>query len=322
MRLPTFFWASRTATRAISCGIAVALVAGVGLASAGTASADTVAQANQVAADVQAATGTAGLVPASQVSHDANSAATASVAGGTVDVPKDPSSGVEVSTPSGAQVGIGVPNADNSHDAQTTSSGTTVYTDPGSGTATAVQAMTDGVRELFTLTDSSAATDITIPLALPVGSSLFDNGAGGYDIVSQQGDGLATTIASIETPWAKDAVGKTLPTHYSLSGDQLTQHIDTAGATFPVVADPHYTWGWVTGTVYFNKSETKKFAVISTGLAFLSSFSGVWAPILRTYFTILAAEAGWAVAENKCVELKSTGQVSRYSGSQGSGYCK
>jgi hypothetical protein len=315
------------ARRTISGVIAVVVVAGIGLASAGTASADTIERANQIAADVQAITGTFGVVPESEMGHDADSAATARVGGGTVDVPKDPSSGVAVTTPSGEHVEIGIPNADGARDAQTAPSGTTVYADPASGTATAVQAMTNGVRELFTLNDSSASPDLTMPLELPEGASLIDNGAGGYDIVGPARSGLAMTIASIEAPWAKDAVGKSLPTHYSLNGEQLTQHVDTTGATFPVVADPHYTWGWVTGTVYYGRAETRQMKTLSTATALLGGLCAATGPETAGASCAIGAAlyAQWAyVATNAygdgaCIEIKVPYLwASKYSG----GYCR
>jgi hypothetical protein len=51
--------------------------------------------------------------------------------------------------------------------------------------------------------------------------------------------------------------------------------------------DAHYTWGVVTGTVYFNTST-----------------------------------AALAIARGKCVKVKSTGVVGMYGGSQGDGYCR
>jgi hypothetical protein len=45
-------------------------------------------------------------------------------------------------------------------------------------------------------------------------------------------------VAVIEAPWAVDAKGARLPTSYTIQGEHLTQHVDTAGATFPVIADP------------------------------------------------------------------------------------
>ena len=42
-----------------------------------------------------------------------------------------------------------------------------------------------------------------------------------------------------------------------VDGNTITQIVETDETTaYPVVADPHFTWGWLTGTVYFNKWET------------------------------------------------------------------
>jgi hypothetical protein len=136
------------------------------------ANADTaaVAQANQAAAEVQAATGTADVIPAAQTSNDADSAAIAGTDGGTVDVPEDPSHDVTVTTPTGEQIGIGIANGDTAHDAKTTATGTTVYTDPATGTSTTVQATSDGgVRQAIVIPGATAPHEYTIPITAPNG---------------------------------------------------------------------------------------------------------------------------------------------------------
>jgi hypothetical protein len=65
----------------------------------------------------------------------------------------------------------------------------------------------------------------------------------------------------LQAPWARDANGVELPTTYSIAdGNVLVQHIDTEGATFPVVADPSTGCGVGWCSVYFNRSETKAIA--------------------------------------------------------------
>lgn len=69
---------------------------------------------------------------------------------------------------------------------------------------------------------------------------------GGYDIIQEDATQSASlTVAHVGTPWATDAVGTALPTNYTYSDGTLVQHINTTGAVYPVVADAHYTWGWV-----------------------------------------------------------------------------
>lgn len=72
--------------------------------------------------------------------------------------------------------------------------------------------------------------------------------------------------AEIAPPWAKDATGRSLPTWYALdsSGHVLTQHVDTAGAVFPVAADPRLTFGW---GVYLNVTGAEAKAIASAVLA-------------------------------------------------------
>lgn len=50
-------------------------------------------------------------------------------------------------------------------------------------------------------------------------------------------------IAQIAAPWAVDAAGKTIPTHYELKNNQLFQIVETdANTVFPVTADPSWQW--------------------------------------------------------------------------------
>ncbi|MBP3223429.1 MAG: hypothetical protein J6M18_05845 [Actinomycetaceae bacterium] len=52
-------------------------------------------------------------------------------------------------------------------------------------------------------------------------------------------------VGEIEAPWAIDAEGKTLPTHYEVQGDTLIQKITTnAQTTYPITADPSIFW-WI-----------------------------------------------------------------------------
>jgi len=77
--------------------------------------------------------------------------------------------------------------------------------------------------------------------------------------------GLRTT-AEIAPPWARDAHGTSLPTWYVLdqSGRVLTQHVDTAGATYPIAADPRLTFGW---GVYLNVTGAEAKAIATALVA-------------------------------------------------------
>ncbi|GAA5199427.1 hypothetical protein GCM10023346_39110 [Arthrobacter gyeryongensis] len=49
-------------------------------------------------------------------------------------------------------------------------------------------------------------------------------------------------IPFISAPWALDANGKELPTSYTVNGSKITQHVNTNGAAYPIVADPSIQW--------------------------------------------------------------------------------
>jgi hypothetical protein len=175
-----------------------------------------------------------------------------------------------------------------------------------------------GASTVITLKDASAPRRYDFALKLAPGGSTHLAPDGSVIVSDQQGN----VIGSFARPWAKDATGKNLATEYVLTGSTMTQIVKTDGAQFPVTADPRYTWGWVTGTIYFNKNETKKFAVGVGVAAFIATFSGPWAPLMRGYAAYIGAVAGWAVADGKCVAFKSTLVAYEYGASQGGGYCR
>lgn len=212
----------------------------------------------------------------------------------------------------------------------TSAAGTTVYPNAAAHTDLATQATVDGgARALVTLRNADAPTTQRFNLGLPDGAGLIADGTGGYDIVSSADGAGVVARGHIDAPWAKDANGKAVPTSYSLDGNTLVQTIQTGPNTaYPVVADPHYTWGIITGTVYFNKSETKVIALGGTVVSWLPHPGAVVGG--RT----LAGFAGVAVATDQCVKIKVNPSLAPlsmagalagsgyYKGSAGDGYCK
>ncbi|WJV47522.1 hypothetical protein [Streptomyces flavofungini] len=140
-----------------------------------------------------------------------------------------------------------------------------------------------------------------------------------FSVAPHAPDGvIALTAYPVE-----DANGDAVPTSYELDGNDIVQTVETNDKTaFPVVADPKFTWGIVTGTVYFKKSETSKIA--NTGAA--AALVG-WAlpPGLNAYVSAHAAAitkvAMRAKANKRCIKIKIAGGLfvpGDYSG----GYCK
>jgi hypothetical protein len=123
--------------------------------------------------------------------------------------------------------------------------GTTIYHDVGRSTDAQVRALGEGTVQMLTLMrDASAPTTQRYQLHLPAGTQLRAFG-GGYLLV----DAAGRLTGQIAAPWAKDATGRSLPTRYIIDRDVLVQQTDTAGAAYPVVADPKLTFG---RSIYLN----------------------------------------------------------------------
>ena len=156
----------------------------------------------------------------------------------TVSDPDTSAGTVQLSAPDApdgsADIGIGIPGSQATE--QTTDSDVAVYTGTSPDASTAVQPNEDGVNLLTVISGPDAPTSYSFPLQIPDGATITPDGAGGYLI---QVNGI--TVSAIAAPWAQDAAGNPLSTSYSLTGDTLTQTIDTTGATFPVTADPAVT---------------------------------------------------------------------------------
>lgn len=129
-------------------------------------------------------------------------------------------------------------------------------------------------------------------------------------------------VALIDAPWARDAAGKALPTHYEVAGDTFTQvvEVNQPDVAYPIEADPRVNWGIVSGHIYFSKEETRRMAASSAAGAAISPF---WVLVPPPFGEVLGAWwadnsvnvtlwATAAVAQDKCLALKvgATGSVS------------
>jgi hypothetical protein len=202
-------------------------------------------------------------------------------------------------------------------------------------TNVAVQSIEDGVRFIAVAKDASAPKQTSFKLNVPADTQVVpaSDGETGFDLIQpikndqgsttdEDGDAYGTlTLGHLDAPWAKDANGKDVPTTYALDGATITQTVTPAAdATYPLVSDPKWTWGWVSGTVYFNKSETTKMAYNAAFVAGMASFLPVpWNALAVAYASNIARVAGLSSAVHKCVKIKYPPFTpSTYSG----GYCK
>jgi hypothetical protein len=111
-------------------------------------------------------------------------------------------------------------------------------------------------------------------------------------------------LGGIEAPWAIDAEGQSLPTHYEVSGATLTQIVDTTEAAFPVVADPTVQFFGPYIQVHLNKAESRT-AVTGYGAcaAVLSKSPVPFAKLLQVACTTVTAIGVAQLAGNRCVSI-------------------
>jgi hypothetical protein len=162
---------------------------------------------------------------------------------------------------------------------------------------------------LFELRDASAPTTFDLAVALPPGARLISNDVlGALFVVDQHED----VIGVFAKPWAVDADGMAVPTSFEIRGNTLRQHVEHRGAAYPVGADPQYTWGWVTGTAYYSRRETKDMmswtygATVVAGLcaAFGVETLGAACAVSVAFYAQWAFQADRAFSEGRCLKIK------------------
>jgi hypothetical protein len=185
----------------------------------------------------------------------------ADVADAKVVVPVEPESGITVDTAAG-EIGVALPFASRANRANAEKKGIVSY-DNNNGSSTVPVITSSGTLQINSvINDSSAPSRYSYDLTIPEGGSIVPAGRG-YFIVNESND----PVAFIAEPWAKDANGAPVATHYELDGTTLTQFVDhnTTNA-YPIVADPSFVWEGILPAVKLNRAETKT-ATTMTGMA-------------------------------------------------------
>lgn len=239
--------------RTRGAGIAMVAAAAMVIATTGQASAEEVSdQAADVAATtaaVEAATERADDVSGTDVVTSepgtGDSAAVAATSAGTVEIPA--SSHGEIAIGEGAgTVEISLPDVVSAAGELDASGETVVYSEADAPADLAVQATEGGARALVSIKDASAPHRYAFGVDGPEGSRLmsaaeflgaeYDTG----EVLLLAADGT-TLLGTFDAPWATDANGAPVPTHYEVAAGEVVQVVDfTEDTAFPVVADPSW----------------------------------------------------------------------------------
>lgn len=231
--------------------------------------------------------------------------------------PSDGSATVELS--GGASAEIALPFAD-VEPAGRLDANTALFVDEETDTTAAVQPLlTNGVRMLLTMGSDASPTRYEFDLGADAPVVLSLGPDGGVQISDRDGGDLGVVAA----PWAQDANGAPVPTHYEIEGTHLVQVVEHQGAAHPVVADPSYQGdcGYVTCTVRFNRAKTLEasktaqfLSLIGTACSALGPAAGVPCGLAATAEALyISYQAGEYYDDGDCLKIKvSPGAVTAW----------
>ena len=148
-------------------------------------------------------------------------------------MPEDASEPLSLSSDdeSGPTIDIELPAVGES----TTAGDSTIYEGEQADTSVAVQPLANGLRAFIHIDNAQAAEAFDFPLSGDV-AELRLNDNGGFSAYTANGE----LIAIGDAPWARDANGAEVPTHYEINGTTLTQVVDHHGGdwAYGITADP------------------------------------------------------------------------------------
>lgn len=154
----------------------------------------------------------------------------------TVEVPKSSDDMILVAEAGEEGLGISLPYSEQTGDVQVGEFGEISY-DHENSSSTSVLPYDDGsVQLVTTIEDVSAPIEYAYDLDVPDGATFEFLEGGAVVILDKEGK----FFAGVAAPWAKDARGGDVPTHYEVRESTLVQVVEhrKADVSYPVTADP------------------------------------------------------------------------------------
>jgi hypothetical protein len=175
-----------------------------------------------------------GLAPIEvvDVARDASGLLVADGDSAEVTLPTSVAGDVLLAPDEGAPITLGLPDVA-ARNAVVADDGTVVY--GGKSVDVALQATDDGIRAQTVIADASAPTEYTYTFE---GLTPVLQADGSAVLQASSKDGVVIEAGTVDVPWALDANGDAVATHYRVQGDALVQVVEHQGAAYPVVADP------------------------------------------------------------------------------------
>jgi len=238
--------------------------------------------------------------------------------GGEVSIANEPDEGVAVTSTQGVQLlDVTLPGAHALGAGEIAEDGSVTY--PGSEGVPAVNVLAadHSLRLSVVIADAGEPTRYDYDLGEGVSIEINSDGSAtavALDTINDPQTGAKSQVerivGDVQAPWAVDASGANIPTHYEAHGSVLTQVVDHAvsSAHYPVVADPTFDQPNIFQyRIRFNRAETATIA--SGGAGVIASLGcGAMLPVC-----VLAGGTIWwnaSVANNsnpkKCVQITAT----------------
>lgn len=181
----------------------------------------------------------------------------------------------------GAKTGVG----------QVAEDGTVVYpASDASGDSTAVQLLANGSTRVQTVI-GGRGSDHQIHYRMRGFRPIMSGTSAAF---LQTGDGEG--MVPLEEPWAVDARGRAVPTHYEIRGDSLVQVVEAGSrAAYPIVADPVWVWMNFGFGAKLNRYETNRAKDYAGAAAICAALAGQ----LRRYVTVsCGVYAAWMTTQS------------------------
>ncbi|WP_148272799.1 hypothetical protein [Microbacterium testaceum] len=154
------------------------------------------------------------------------------------EIPVDSEEPLTLQSGNGPEISITLPRGDGDEDEPAREGSGAVSHDLGDGSRIVPAIRSNGIVQILSvLHDAGAPTSFDYDVAVGTGGSLVAAADGGVRLLDAAGE----EAASVAAPWAVDASGKQIPTHFVLGQNRLTQIVDTTSVVdvqYPVVADP------------------------------------------------------------------------------------
>lgn len=274
------------------------LLVGPTSANAQTFQPDEFSSTEEVSTAMEAASNAGLLLPAVQGAETSKEASITKDSGVTLEIPWESEEGVEIISEE-FELTIFLPNTNLAQRALKTAQGTLTFPST-SASSNSVIPSSSGVQMITTISNEFAPERYTYEVETSETDNFRINEDGSASLIDSSG----FLKVFIPAPWAIDASGASIPTHYEVDGKSLTQvieHTSIETVAYPIAADP--IWVWFAGAygLKFNKSETRNLANYGSAAGFcgaLGRIYGIWCGVFAAqWFT----QAVIASQNNQCI---------------------